>query len=157
MESNNELKEIDIKNCTCYYFDETIKIENFNLDSILISEKPYQNIFVHLISYKTLINAKPLRIRFDKIDDLLEFVMELATQYYLEERNMILFTRNQVSCRSKTWYHICHFSKLWKIKVDSYDSLHLEKKTMIFYVIILIKSGFYKIFLEKACHELPKE
>ena len=41
MESNNELKEIDIKNCTCYYFDETIKIENFNLDSILISEKPY--------------------------------------------------------------------------------------------------------------------
>ena len=41
MESNNELKEIDIKNCTCYYFDEIIKIENFNLDSILISEKPY--------------------------------------------------------------------------------------------------------------------
>ena len=41
MESNNELKEINIKNCTCYYFDETIKIENFNLDSILISEKPY--------------------------------------------------------------------------------------------------------------------
>ena len=41
MESNNELKEIDIKNCTCYYFDEIIKIENFNLDSILINEKPY--------------------------------------------------------------------------------------------------------------------
>ena len=32
-----------------------------------------------------------------------------------------------------------------------------RKKTMIFYVIILIKSGFCKIFLEKAYHELPKE
>ena len=30
MESNNELKEIDIKNRTCYYFDDIIKIEDFD-------------------------------------------------------------------------------------------------------------------------------
>ena len=29
MESNNDLKEIDIKNCTCFYFD-----------NILLDEKP---------------------------------------------------------------------------------------------------------------------
>ena len=32
--SNNELKEIDIKNRTCYYFVEIIKIEDLNLHSI---------------------------------------------------------------------------------------------------------------------------
>ena len=32
----DELKEIDIKNRTCYHFDDKIKIENFNLDNILI-------------------------------------------------------------------------------------------------------------------------
>ena len=32
---NDELKEIDIKNRTCYYFHGIIKIEDFNLDNIL--------------------------------------------------------------------------------------------------------------------------
>ena len=68
MESNDELKEIDIKNRTCYYFDDIIKIEDFNLDTILTDEKSYKNILVHNISYKTLIDAKPLCIRFDKTD-----------------------------------------------------------------------------------------
>ena len=27
MESKDELKEIDIKNCMCYYFDDIIKLE----------------------------------------------------------------------------------------------------------------------------------
>ena len=41
MESNDELKEIDIKNCTCYYFNHIIKIEDFDLNNILIDEKSY--------------------------------------------------------------------------------------------------------------------
>ena len=36
MDSNNELKEIDIKNCTCYYFDDIFKIYNLDTDNILI-------------------------------------------------------------------------------------------------------------------------
>ena len=39
MESNDELEEIDIKNCTCCYFDDMIKIEDFDLDNILIDKK----------------------------------------------------------------------------------------------------------------------
>ena len=33
MESNYKLKENFIKNRTCYYFDNEIKIENFELDN----------------------------------------------------------------------------------------------------------------------------
>ena len=68
MESNNGLKEIDIKIGTFYYFDDIIKFEDFDLDNILIDEKPQENILVYEISYKTLVGTKPLRIRFDKID-----------------------------------------------------------------------------------------
>ena len=68
MEHNDELKEIDIKNCTCCCFDDIIKIEDFNLDNILIAEKTYKNILVYSISYNTLIGAKPLLVRFDKED-----------------------------------------------------------------------------------------
>ena len=38
MESNDELKEINIKNSTCYYFDDIIKIEDFDLDNVLVDE-----------------------------------------------------------------------------------------------------------------------
>ena len=41
IDSNVELNEIDIKNRTCYYFDDIIRIERFNLDNILIDEKSY--------------------------------------------------------------------------------------------------------------------
>ena len=47
MESNDELKEINIINRTCYYFDGIIKIEDFNLDNILIDVKSYANILVY--------------------------------------------------------------------------------------------------------------
>ena len=46
MDRNDKLKEIDIKNRMCYYFDHIIKIEDFNLDNILIDEKSYENILV---------------------------------------------------------------------------------------------------------------
>ena len=68
MESNDELKEIDIKSRTCYYFVDIIKIEDFDFEDILLDEKSYENVLVSDILYKTLIGGKPLRIRFDKVD-----------------------------------------------------------------------------------------
>ena len=68
MENNDELKAIDVKNCTCYYFDDIIKFGNFDLENILIDEKSSGNYLVYKISYKTLIGAKPLCIRFNKIE-----------------------------------------------------------------------------------------
>ena len=68
---NNELKKVRIKNRTCYYFDDIIKLEDFNPDKILIHEKSHENILIYDIWYKTLIDLKPLRIRFDKIDGII--------------------------------------------------------------------------------------
>ena len=68
MESNDELKEIYVKNCTCYYFDHTMKIEDFGFYNILIEEKFYRNFLVYNISNKTLIGLKPLLVKFDKVD-----------------------------------------------------------------------------------------
>ena len=64
----NNLKEINIKNCNCCYFKDVIKTEDFDFNNILLDGKTYENILVYDISYKTVIGAKPLRIRFDKVD-----------------------------------------------------------------------------------------
>ena len=42
----NELKEICIKNLIFYYFDDIIKIEDFDFDNILLDEKSYENILI---------------------------------------------------------------------------------------------------------------
>ena len=47
---NNEFKKVRIKNCTCYYFDDIIKLEDFDIENILIDEKSQENILIYNIS-----------------------------------------------------------------------------------------------------------
>ena len=53
----------------CYYFDDIIKIEDFDSHNILL--KSCGNISIYEISYKTSINASLLQIRLDKVDGLI--------------------------------------------------------------------------------------
>ena len=39
MQSNYVLKEINVKNRTCYFFGGIIKIKNFEFDNILLDKK----------------------------------------------------------------------------------------------------------------------
>ena len=50
MDSDDKLKEVDIKNRMCYFFNEIIKVEDFDLDNISIDEKSYENTLVCNIS-----------------------------------------------------------------------------------------------------------
>ena len=49
-------------------FDDIIKTEYFDFGTILIYENSYKSILICNISDKTLIGAKLLHIRFDKVD-----------------------------------------------------------------------------------------
>ena len=69
---NKFVQKVRIKNCTFYYFDDIIKLEDFSLDNILIDEKSHENIMIYDVSYKILIGSKPLRIRFDKMDRIIK-------------------------------------------------------------------------------------
>ena len=43
---NNEFKKVRIKNRTCSYFDDIIRLEDFDLDNILIDKKSNENILI---------------------------------------------------------------------------------------------------------------
>ena len=95
MESDEKLKEIDIKNLTSYYFDDMTKFEDLNLDYILIDEKSYKHFSVYNISYKILIDGKPLRIvRFEKINEFIRVYD--GTRYFtgLESRISYIISHN---------------------------------------------------------------
>ena len=55
MESKNELIKIDFKNCACYYFHDITKIEDFGFGNILLDQNSYENILVHDIFKKLLL------------------------------------------------------------------------------------------------------
>ena len=59
MESEDKLKEIDIRNPTCYYFGDIMRVIDIDFSDILLNEKSYENIFIYDISYKTFMGAKP--------------------------------------------------------------------------------------------------
>ena len=63
-----------------------------NLDNILTDGKSYKNILLYNISYKTLIDAKPLRIRFNKIDGFVRVYDGTSYVVLFESKNMTPFT-----------------------------------------------------------------
>ena len=75
MESKDELKKIDIKNCKYYYFDDLMRVIEIDFSDILLDEKPYEkykNIFIYYISSKTFMGVKPLCIWFKKVDGFIK-------------------------------------------------------------------------------------
>ena len=152
---NNEFKKVPIKNCTCYYFDEITKLEDFDFNNILTVKKSHEKTLIYDISYKTLIGPKPFRIRLDKIDGFI--IIYDGTRY------LTLFGSEKCGLKSGITYIFSHCFP--KIKVDSYYSLPIEKILTLHDVTIHIKSVlhkdknhyYYKIFLEKCSYQLAKE
>ena len=50
---NDEFKKVCIENRTCFYFDDIIKLVDFDIEKILIDEKRHENNLIYDISYKT--------------------------------------------------------------------------------------------------------
>ena len=126
MESTNELKQIDIKNLMCYCFNNINKIEDFHFDNILIGEKSGKNILVYNISYKTLIDTKPLRLRFDKVDGFIR--LNYGTRYLFiyrfrfdSQKYNVIFNKIRYLIGIKTGITYIFSHNYANIKVDLYD------------------------------------
>ena len=144
---NNKIKKVHIKNGTSYYFDEVITFRDFDFDNILIDEKSHETILIYDISYETLIGAKLLRIRFNKIDGFVRVYD--GTRYFTlfgSEKYDIIYNRIRylIEVKSDIIYVVFFFHYYAKIKVGSYDSLLIEKILTLHYVKILIMSVLNK-------------
>ena len=100
---------------------------------------------VYDVSYKALFGAKPLCIRFDKVEvfirvyDGIRYLALFGSEKYDVIYNRI---RNLISRKSSITYVISH--NYAKIKVDLYHSLPLRETLTFHNVMILIKSLFNK-------------
>ena len=125
---NNELKKVSVKNHTCFYFDDIIKLQGFDLHNILIDKKSHENILIYDISYQTSICLKHLQIKFDKINGIIKiynktrYLTLLDTEKYDTVYKKI---RYLISLKGGITYTIFHNFGI--MKVDSLDSLPIEK------------------------------
>ena len=86
MESKDELKEIDINNHTCYYFDATMRVMDIDFSDILLNEKSYENSLIYDILCNFM-GAKLLRIWLEKMDRFIKIFDGI--------RYLVLFTKGR--------------------------------------------------------------
>ena len=125
---NNECKTVCIKSLICYYLYDIIKLEDCDLDNILIDKKSHENSLIYDISCKTLIDPKPLHIRFSQIDEFIRI--------YDEARYLTLFSSEKYE--------------------GIYNRMTL--RNVIIHVLSKDKNHcYYKILLEKCSYQLAKK
>ena len=81
-----KVKQIEIKNRTCYFYNDMINLENFQSSLLTIDKKHYKGIDIYYIGYIT--------IKIYKIDDCENihsvnhlYLLDQHASGYIEERN----------------------------------------------------------------------
>ena len=59
---SNKVKDINIKNCTYYFFNDIINTKCFDPNNIKTDKKSYKNIFIYYIGYITIKDLEHLKI-----------------------------------------------------------------------------------------------
>ena len=77
------IKEINIKNPTYYFFDDMINIKNFDPNLLKIDQKSYKNIDIYYIEYITMKDSEYVKI--NSVNPLYLIVNEVDG--YIKEEN----------------------------------------------------------------------
>ena len=140
---NDIVKDVNIKNHTYYFFDDTINIKDFGTNNIKIDENSYKNILIYYFAYVTIKDAKYVKIngvnhlylKFNKMNEYFEEINEskiltlVPTNESKEKRKKYeeLWIKIRDLIRSVTRKSDDYDEKYVKTKLDSYDKLPLNK------------------------------
>ena len=171
------IKEINIKDQTHYFFDDIINIKDFDSNLLKVDKKSYKNTDIYYIGYITMKDSDPIKINnvnplhliIDKVDGYIkekngnEFLTLVSTGKNKEV--LIKYTelwnkfKNLVPCNSiKAGEYEKYFMK---IKFNSDENFSLNKMLKIHNMTIVIISVFQEdgkyhseVFLDECLYEL---
>ena len=174
-----EVKQINIKNRTCYFYNETFDLKDFEPDLLKIDKKSYKNIDIYYIGYITIkiiddyesINSvDPLYLR---INHASEYIEEKNGNKYsifdsVNENKEVLKKYadfwDGIKNKIKTingGKEIDYGKDYIKIKFNSDDDLPLSKTLKFHAINIIIRSVFEEdgklypqLFLDDTLYEL---
>ena len=154
------IKQINIKNHTYYFFNDMIYITDFDSSLIKIDKKSYKNIDIYNIGYITIkkiddyeniTSANPLYLIIGKAD---EYIKENNGIKYLDFTSTDA-TKKVLTKFKKLWDKIKHLIEainkgkkgeyekdITKIKFDSDDNLTLKKMLKLHMLTVFVRSVF---------------
>ena len=150
-----QVKEINIKNQTYYFFDDMINIKNFHLNLLKIDKMSYKDIGIYYIGYITIKkfvdcgnihNANPLYL-----------IIHSATEHSKEkngEKDLIIDSTekyeevlSEIRSEIKTFNggkELFHKNNYAKIEINTDDNLPLNKPLKFLTVTIIIRCVLQK-------------
>ena len=153
------IKQMNIKNRTYYFFDDMINIKDFNPSLIKIDKKSYKNIGIYHIGYITMKDSDHVKI--NPVNSLYLIIGEVDG--YIEENNVNKYltfpstgkNKKVLEKYTKLWDEIKHhiqtinagkfgeYDKDYiKIKFNSDDDLLLNKTLKFHMLTIIVRSAF---------------
>ena len=148
------IKEMNIKNQTYYFFDGMINIKGFDPNLLKIDQKSYKNIDIYYIGYITVKDSdyvNPLYLIISEVDG---YIKEKNGSKYLvfdsaNENNEVLKKYNELWDGIKNEIETINSGKtseydkdFMKIKFNSDDNLPLNKTLKLHNMTIVIRSVF---------------
>ena len=165
-----EVKELDIKNWTYYFFNDMIDIRNFQSNLLKIDKKPYKDYDIYYIGYITIKktgdyenihSVNPLYLIILLLQDILiidekYLIIDLTEKY--EEVFSGIGSEIQIINSGEDLYYEEDYVKLG---VNTDDNVPLNKKLKFPLLIIIIRCVFEEsgrlypqIYLDECIYEL---
>ena len=173
------IKQINIKNCTYYFFNDMINIKEFDSSQVKIDKKSYRNIGIYFIRY-IIIKSISEYENSNSVNSLYLAIAEVDE--YIEENNRNKYVtfastdKNKIALEkyTKLWdeikYHIQTINvgksgeygkDYMKIKYNSDDDLPLSKILKFHMLTIIVRSVFEEagkyypqVFLDESLYEV---
>ena len=150
------VKDINIKNRTYYFFDDIMNIRDFDPNSIKTDEKSYKNVLIYYIGYVVIkkdlkiFSANLLYLIFGRVNGYFKgingnkYLTLVPTNKSKEKIKKYeeLWIKIRDLIRSITKNLDDYDEKHMKIKFDSDDNLSLNKTIQILIVTIVIRAVF---------------
>ena len=121
---SNKVNGIDIKNRTYCFFNDVIKIKNFDPSNIKVDEKSYKNILIYYIGYVTIEDTKYVKIY---SVNLLYLIFNKVNGYF-EEINGNKYLTLVVTNESKEKKYGELRIRLITKNSDDYDEIYIKNK-----------------------------
>ena len=154
-----ELKQINIKNRTCYFYHDFTNLDEFDEGSIRVDKKDFNDIDIYYLGYEhkkkiskcniiNSVNRLHLKItgikgQFEKgKDDVWYLVVSFKDDVY--GRHMDIFESIKNKIVEKTWDALEYDKDYMKIKFESNNILPSDKDVNIFIATKIIRAIFAK-------------
>ena len=152
-----ELKKINIKNRTYYFYNDIINLDEFDGSKIKVDKKDFNDIDIYYLGYEhkkkisecNVINSvNPLYLRIVDIkgqfekgkDDAWYLVISDKDDVYKKLVDILESIKNKIT--EKTWDVVEYDKDYIKIKFESNDILHADKDVNIYMATVKIRAIF---------------